>query len=188
MSSRVDVWDVAKTSSQQPLDCGFRRGLLEKYDLGRALGEGGFGAVRVARSKATGAEFACKTIPKRLDVPNLPPAKQVQHLDNIRREVAILRKLRGTLNVSAACVVLKEKKSCGVGCCDVVVCLTLAQSSTCMQRVSQFPGRWRWLWLAGTCWGWKRPGNTLGEALGDTGGTGDILGGNLGGTPAFVPL
>ncbi len=29
----------------------------------------------------------------------MSPAKQQQHLDNIKREVAVLRKLRGTLNV-----------------------------------------------------------------------------------------
>jgi hypothetical protein len=55
--------------------------------------------VRVVRSKTSGAEFACKSICKRLDVPNLPPIKQQQHLENIQREVLILRKLRGTLNV-----------------------------------------------------------------------------------------
>jgi serine/threonine protein kinase len=65
----------------------------------RQLGEGGFGSVRVVRSKTSGAEFACKSICKRLDVPNLPPIKQQQHLENIQREVLILRKLRGTLNV-----------------------------------------------------------------------------------------
>lgn len=98
MSSRVDVWDLQK-AKEVSLDCGFRRGLTEKYEIGRTLGEGGFGVVRVVRSRATGTEFACKTICKRLDVPNLPPAKQEQHVENIRREVAILRKLRGTLNV-----------------------------------------------------------------------------------------
>lgn len=33
------------------------------------------------------------------DVQNISPAKQQQHLDNIKREAAVLRKLRGTLNV-----------------------------------------------------------------------------------------
>jgi calcium-dependent protein kinase len=97
-SSRVDVWD-AKNTKELNLDCGFRRGIAEKYEPGRVLGEGGFGVVRVVRSRASGVEFACKTIRKRLDVPNLPLAKLQQHVDNIKREVAILRKLRGTLNV-----------------------------------------------------------------------------------------
>jgi calcium-dependent protein kinase len=99
MSSRVDVWDVQRAKDVK-LDCGFRRQpLTEKYELGCALGEGGFGVVRIVRARDSGTEFACKTIRKRLDVPNLAAAKQQQHLDNIKREVAILRKLRGTLNV-----------------------------------------------------------------------------------------
>jgi calcium-dependent protein kinase len=98
MSSRVDVWDAGR-AKDVPLDCGFRRGLTDKFTLGPPLGEGGFGVVRVVTSKATGAQFACKSICKRLDVPNLPAGKQLQHLENIKREVAILRKLRGTLNV-----------------------------------------------------------------------------------------
>lgn len=53
----------------------------------------------MATSKSNGREFACKSIRKNLDIPNLPAIKQQQHLDNIKREVAILRKLRGTLNV-----------------------------------------------------------------------------------------
>ncbi|KAF6254545.1 hypothetical protein COO60DRAFT_312479 [Scenedesmus sp. NREL 46B-D3] len=97
---RVDIWDVPDAEqAQQPLWCGYRRGLTDKYDLDRQLGEGGFGSVRVVRSKTSGAESACKSICKRLDVPNLPPIKQQQHLENIQREVFILRKLRGTLNV-----------------------------------------------------------------------------------------
>mgnify|MGYP006292243165 CR=1 FL=1 len=39
---------------------------------------------------STGVEFACKTVEKRLDVPHLSSAKQEQHLNNIKREVAIL--------------------------------------------------------------------------------------------------
>ena len=44
--------------------------------------------MRLATEKATGNEFACKSIRKRLDVAaGVPPAKQQQHLDNIKREV-----------------------------------------------------------------------------------------------------
>lgn len=55
--------------------------------------------MRVAVDKASGKEYACKSITKALAIPNVQPAKQAQHLDNIKREAAILRKLRGTLNV-----------------------------------------------------------------------------------------
>ena len=37
--------------------------------------------------RATGREYACKSICKRLDVPNFSPQKQAAHLDNVRREV-----------------------------------------------------------------------------------------------------
>jgi calcium-dependent protein kinase len=99
--SRIDAWDAAAAAAPAPVDLGFRRDLWQRFDRGRALGEGGFGVVRVVRSKATGAEYACKTVAKRLDVPNLPPAKQAQHLESIRREVAVLRRLRGSVNVVA---------------------------------------------------------------------------------------
>lgn len=55
--------------------------------------------VRVATDKASGTEFGCKTINKRLDIPEVSTAKQEQHLGNIQREISVLRKLKGTLNV-----------------------------------------------------------------------------------------
>lgn len=55
--------------------------------------------MRVVTSRDSGKEYACKSISKHLDVGNLSPAKQAAHLDNIRREVAVLARLRGTLNV-----------------------------------------------------------------------------------------
>lgn len=94
---RVDVWDVGKTVA---LECGFPRGLETKYEAtGRVLGQGGFGCVKVVKDRSNDKEYACKSIAKSLGLPNLPPGKQQQHLDNIKREAAILRRLRGTLNV-----------------------------------------------------------------------------------------
>lgn len=78
-----------------------------KYDAGGALGQGGFGSVTVVSERATGKQFACKTITKRLDIPDVSENKQKQHVDNIQREIAVLRKLRGTLNV----VYLEEASS-----------------------------------------------------------------------------
>lgn len=57
--------------------------------------------VRVVTDRRTGTEFAAKSIPKRLDAPGLAPERQAAHVENIRREVAVLRRLRGTLNVVA---------------------------------------------------------------------------------------
>eukprot|EP00879_Flechtneria_rotunda_P009752 GHRR01010202.1.p1 GENE.GHRR01010202.1~~GHRR01010202.1.p1 ORF type:complete len:707 (+),score=240.27 GHRR01010202.1:2191-4311(+) len=96
---RVDIWDVPDPAPAEPLFCGYKRGIHAEYEFDSPLGEGGFGTVRVVRHRSSGVEFACKSICKRLDVPNLPPIKQQQHLENIQREVLILRKLRGTLNV-----------------------------------------------------------------------------------------
>ena len=58
-----------------------------RYTWGKKLGKGGFGNVKVVIEKITGREFACKSISKRLDVPNFSPQKQAAHLDNVRREV-----------------------------------------------------------------------------------------------------
>lgn len=85
---RVDVWDIPEDKPSEPIWIGYRQGLTDKYDLGKKLGEGGFGSVRMVVLKSNGAEFACKSICKRLDVPNLPPIKQQQHLENIKREVS----------------------------------------------------------------------------------------------------
>lgn len=54
---------------------------------------------RVVREKSTGIEFACKSVSKTLNIPNLAPDKQAQHITNIEREIKILKKLRGTLSV-----------------------------------------------------------------------------------------
>lgn len=51
----------------------------------------------MATEKATGQEYACKSVCKRLNIPNLSAAKQAAHIDNIKREIAILKRLRGTL-------------------------------------------------------------------------------------------
>jgi hypothetical protein len=113
-----DPWSDDQ-DDEEPLSCGFPDGLSEKYDLEKDIGKGGFGSVRIARSKATGnvaldigplfngnqrqemtrhshgfllvtgIEWACKAITKRLNIPNVSAARQQQHLDNIKREVLV---------------------------------------------------------------------------------------------------
>ncbi len=95
---RIDVWDVVG-KDHETVDCGFHRDLEIRYEWGRELGKGGFGSVRVVKDRSTGKEYACKTICKRLNLPNLSAEKQAQHIDNVKREVAVLKRLRGTLNV-----------------------------------------------------------------------------------------
>jgi calcium-dependent protein kinase len=104
---RVDVWDVQAAVPEPAPTLGLPRGLEERYLLGRTLGRGGFGLVRAATSVATGLEYACKSIAKSLDLPDVSLAKRAQHLEGIRREIAVLRRLRGTLNV----VTLEEARA-----------------------------------------------------------------------------
>lgn len=86
-----DPWDIP-AQKPQVYDLGFSRGISDKYDMesGKLLGKGGFGSVRVVTHKASKTEYACKSISKTLEIPNLPPIKQQQHLDNIKREVSFL--------------------------------------------------------------------------------------------------
>ena len=56
--------------------------------------------MRVVHERTTGKEFACKSIRKSLQIHNLSPDKLAAHLANIKREVAVLHRLRGTLNVT----------------------------------------------------------------------------------------
>ncbi|CAK0783368.1 hypothetical protein CVIRNUC_006567 [Coccomyxa viridis] len=99
MTSRLDAWDVGKTKDYRPVKCGYAEGFLEKYDLGEELGRGGFGIVRVVTHKQTQKQYAAKSVKKLLQVPNLPIQRQAAHLTNVKREVSVLYRLRGTLNV-----------------------------------------------------------------------------------------
>jgi len=96
---RVDIWDVEPSKPPEDIDCGYARNLEDLFQWGRTLGKGGFGTVKVVSERTTGIEFACKSVAKRLNIPNISPEKQAQHIDNIKREIRILTKLRGTLSV-----------------------------------------------------------------------------------------
>lgn len=56
---------------------------------------------RVARCRATGTEFACKSLPKVLQDPSVSEAKRQGHVEAIKREIDVLRRLRGALNVAS---------------------------------------------------------------------------------------
>ncbi|CAL5220717.1 g2773 [Coccomyxa viridis] len=99
MSSRIDAWEVNKHTEYKPVKCGYADGFLEKYELGEELGRGGFGVVRVVTHRQNGKQYAAKSIKKLLQVPNLPIQRQAAHLANVKREVSVLYRLRGTLNV-----------------------------------------------------------------------------------------
>eukprot|EP00271_Cylindrocystis_brebissonii_P017024 TRINITY_DN424_c0_g1_i4.p1 TRINITY_DN424_c0_g1~~TRINITY_DN424_c0_g1_i4.p1 ORF type:complete len:505 (+),score=136.56 TRINITY_DN424_c0_g1_i4:202-1716(+) len=62
------------------------------FTIGRKLGQGQFGVTYLATEKSTGAEYACKTIPKRKLI-------SLEDVEDVRREVAIMHHLVGIPNV-----------------------------------------------------------------------------------------
>lgn len=63
-----------------------KKKLEQEYVLGREIGQGKFGSVRVCRSKASGEVFACKTLRKNGE-------------ETVHREVEIMQHLSGHPNV-----------------------------------------------------------------------------------------
>ena len=95
---RVDV--VNDAPKLAVYDRGYDRTLDDLFDrTGVVIGKGGFGLVTKVVERSTGLQYACKSIKKHLNVPNIAPAKIEQHLTNIDREVKVLKLLRGTLSV-----------------------------------------------------------------------------------------
>lgn len=95
---RIDAGE-GKKAKGGVFELGFPRGLEDAYEWGGEVGKGGFGTVRVVRKRTTGEEFACKSICKELKAANASERQQKRHLEMITREVAVLKKLVGTLNV-----------------------------------------------------------------------------------------
>ncbi|KAL9399795.1 hypothetical protein Peur_008756 [Populus x canadensis] len=66
--------------------------LKDIYSLGRKLGQGQFGTTFLCIEKATGKEFACKSIAKR-------KLTTQEDVDDVRREIQIMHHLEGHPNV-----------------------------------------------------------------------------------------
>ena len=98
--TRVDAGSKPIKPSCDAIDIGAARDFDSKFSLGVSVGAGGFGTVRLATEKATGKVFACKTICKKLTEQGIAGKRQIRHIENVRREIAVLRRLRGTLNVA----------------------------------------------------------------------------------------
>jgi calcium-dependent protein kinase len=81
------------------IDLGYSRDIDAKYEWGKELGKGGNGVVREVTSKETGEVFACKAIGKHLTGADVSEKKRSGHIDSIRRELEVLRRLSGSLNV-----------------------------------------------------------------------------------------
>eukprot|EP00899_Mesostigma_viride_P025012 jgi/Mesvir1/5696/Mv15711-RA.1 len=72
---------------------GYATGFAEKYEVKKLLGRGAFGSVSLVVSRETGAQFAAKAVSKEA-------MGSIQGLDgDVRREVAILQRMRNSLGV-----------------------------------------------------------------------------------------
>ncbi|KAH0434582.1 hypothetical protein IEQ34_026801 [Dendrobium chrysotoxum] len=65
---------------------GRKKKLEQEYILDREIGQGRFGSVRLCRSKVSGEQFACKTLPKNGE-------------ETVHREVEIMQHISGHPNV-----------------------------------------------------------------------------------------
>lgn len=89
---------------------GRKRKLEKDYDLGLELGRGKFGRVRICKSKATGEELACKSLPKKTE-------------ENVHKEVEIMQHISGHPSVVTLRAVYEDAESlhlvmelCSGGC------------------------------------------------------------------------
>lgn len=77
---------------------GRKKKLEHEYTLGREIGKGRFGAVRLCRSRASGEEFACKTLPKNGE-------------ETVHREVEIMQHLSGHPGIVTLKAVFEDSES-----------------------------------------------------------------------------
>jgi len=101
------------SGSSEGVDLGYARNLEEVYEFKETLGKGGNGIVRLVEHRATGATFACKTLPKVLpeQAGAVSAKKSADHLAAIKREIEVMRRLRGTLNVAHLEQVFEDDES-----------------------------------------------------------------------------
>lgn len=108
-------WPTSKPplSPQSPPCLGFPRNLHLHYEFPQCdkLGKGGFGVVHLVQKRINGEKFACKEINKLLDASLASSEQQRRHIDNVLREVAVLKKLKGSLNVVNLEAVYEDEKS-----------------------------------------------------------------------------
>lgn len=91
------------------LDLGFDRTTVEqKYCVGEIIGAGGHGTVKVVIDKVTGQKYACKSVrkitaPEKQGNRNSTPAasplgRDLGRMQALKREIAVLDKLKGALS------------------------------------------------------------------------------------------
>lgn len=107
------VLEAPTQASQHELgwvDLGYPRDIESKYEWGKELGKGGNGVVREVTNKETGEVFACKAIGKQ-PAGDVSEKKKAGHIDSIRRELEVLRRLSGSLNVVRLIDVYEDEQS-----------------------------------------------------------------------------
>lgn len=97
---------MSQSSEEQVLDFGYQKNLEGRFLIRGEIARGGNGVVRLVVDKRTGQEWAMKSIPKVLrsedaEGKNISERKKADHADAIRREVEVMRRLRGFLNVAS---------------------------------------------------------------------------------------
>lgn len=100
-NSRAAIQYMAESASEPSgPDLGYAREFSSRFDIGEKIGSGGNATVYVVSDKMTRKVFACKSINKTVEGPNISESKRAGHIASIKREIQVLKKLRGSLNVA----------------------------------------------------------------------------------------
>ena len=101
-NNRAAIQYMARSAPDSPPspDLGYSREFSKRFDIGEKIGSGGNATVYVVSDKMTRKVFACKSIKKTVEGPNISESKHAGHISSIKREIQVLKKLRGSLNVA----------------------------------------------------------------------------------------
>lgn len=101
-NNRAAIRYMARSAPDSPPspDLGYSREFSKRFDIGEKIGSGGNATVCVVSDKMTRKVFACKSIKKTVEGPNISESKHAGHISSIKREIQVLKKLRGSLNVA----------------------------------------------------------------------------------------
>ena len=96
--------DAPSSNSLSPagvVSFGYDTDIEAKYEWGEQIGKGGNGVVRVVTDRASGEQYACKSISKALPPgdQSISDRKRAGHVAAIQREVDVMRRLAGSLAV-----------------------------------------------------------------------------------------
>lgn len=99
---QANVSDDAAPKPVEGTVFGYARNLDRHYRIVKELARGGNGIVTLVVNTTTGQEFAMKSLPKVLDAEaDVSERKRMDHVEAIKREVEVLQRLRGCLNVAS---------------------------------------------------------------------------------------